>query len=171
MIYPKFKELIENINEINTIEKRRNFENELNNLVEKSFLNYQNYYKQYIIENNNFQALNNVSNKSIITERVDYCFISEEEYPFLKYFTFSNYPIKEEFEKNFEEIINKNNYPVINSFIKCYYEGDEEKIQNLPLINPFSLYMINRYSYNTTRKEANNKSINDDLIIFQIIII
>ena len=41
MIYPKFKELIENINEINTIEKRRNFENEINNLVEISFLNYQ----------------------------------------------------------------------------------------------------------------------------------
>ena len=66
MIYPKFKELIENINEINTIEKRRNFENEINNLVEKSFLNYQNYYKKYIIENNNIQKLNNVSNKSIL---------------------------------------------------------------------------------------------------------
>ena len=56
-------------------------------------------------------------------------FISEEEYPFLKYFTFSNYPIKEQFEINFEKIINKNNYPVIKSFIKYYYEGDEEKIQ------------------------------------------
>ena len=164
MIYPKLKELIQNINEINSIEKRRNFENEINNLVEISFLNYQKYYINYIKENKNIQELIQESNKSIITEKVDYFLMSEEKYPLLKYFTFSNYPTREQFENNFDEIINKNNFPVINSFIKFYNEGEEEKIQNLPLINPFSLYMINRHSYNLTRKEANNKSINDDLI-------
>ena len=84
------------------MKKEKIFENKINNLVEKSFLNYQNYYKKYIIENNNVEELNHVSIKSIITERVDYFFISEEEYPFLKYFTFSNYPIKEQFVINFE---------------------------------------------------------------------
>ena len=44
MIYPKLKELIQNINEIDTIQKRRNFENEINNLVKTSFLDYQKYY-------------------------------------------------------------------------------------------------------------------------------
>ena len=164
MIYPKLKELIHKTNEMNTIEKRRNFENDINYLVEISFLNYQKYYEKYIKENDNIQELNYVSNKSIITENVDYSFIPQKEYPLLKYFTFTNYPIREKFETKFEEIRNKNIFPVINSFIKFYNEGEEEKIQNLPLINPFSLYMINRHSYNLTRKEANNKSINDDLI-------
>jgi hypothetical protein len=164
MIYPKLKELIQNINEINTIQKRRNFENEINNLVETSFLDYQKYYTNYIKENKNIQEINQESNKSIITEKVDVFLMSEEKYPLLKYFTFSNYPTRAQFENNFDEITNKNNFPVINSFIKCYNEGEEEKIKNLPLINPFSLYMINRHSYNSTRKEANNKSINDDLI-------
>jgi hypothetical protein len=76
------------------------------------------------------QEINQESNKSIITEKVDVFLISEEKYPLLKYFTFSNYPTRAQFEKNFDEITNKNNFPVINSFIKCYNEGEEEKIKN-----------------------------------------
>ena len=74
MIYPKLKELIQNINEIDTIQKRRNFENEINNLVETSFLDYQKYYTNYIKENKNIQEINQESNKSIITEKVDVFF-------------------------------------------------------------------------------------------------
>ena len=76
----------------------------------------------------------------------------------IKYFTFSKYPTKERFERGFELIQNKNlYYDYLN-------QGHSEKIQYLSLLNPFTLYMINRHSYNISRQDANKKTINDDLI-------
>ena len=54
---------------------------------------------------------------------------------------------KERFERGFELIQNKNLYPVLNSYYDYLNQGHSEKIQYLSLLNPFTLYMINRHSY------------------------
>ena len=75
--------------------------------------------------------------KSIITESIN---ISENDYPFIKYFTFSKY--KRKFEKGFE-------FKIKIYILNSYYlnQGNSENIQYLSLLIPFTLYMINRHSY------------------------
>ncbi len=147
MIYPKLKELITNTSDMATIEKRKSFETQFNNYIENSLQNYNSYYENYIKLNYSIQEIQIVSNKSIITESINPINISENDYPLIKYFTFSKYPTKERFEKGFELLQNKNLYPVLNSYFNHLNQGDSEKIQYLSLLNPFTLYMINRHSY------------------------
>ena len=163
MIYPKLKELITNTSDMATIEKRKSFETQFNKYINDSLKNYNSYYDNYIKSNNNIQEIQTLSNKSIITESINPINIPENDYPLIKYFTFTKYPTKKSFEKAFELLQNKNIYPVLNSYFTYLNQGDFEKIQYLSLLNPFTLYMINRHSYNISRQDANKKTINDDL--------
>ena len=163
MISQKVKELIKNTSDMTTIEKRKSFETQFTNYIENSLNNYNSYYENYIKLNYSIQEIQIVSNKSIITESINPINISENDYPLIKYFTFSKYPTKERFERGFELIQNKNLYPVLNSYYDYLNQGHSEKIQYLSLLNPFTLYMINRHSYNISRQDANKKTINDDL--------
>ena len=147
MIYQQVKELINNTSDMTTIEKRKSFETQFNNYIENSLNNYNSYYDNYMKVNYSIQEIQTLSNKSIITETINPINIPENDYPLIKYFTFSKYPTKERFEKGFELLQNKNLYPVLNSYFNYLNQGDSEKIQYLSLLNPFTLYMRNRHSY------------------------
>ena len=84
----------------------------------------------------------------------------ENEYPFLKYFIYTEYPSISDFIKDFEEIKDyKLNYPLLYNYINYITGSKENKIKYLeyiPSFNEFSNIMIKSFSNRITREEAKN---------------
>ena len=163
-IFDEFSELLQNCNEINNGEERIKFEEKVENLLNKFYEKYPSYLKNYIIENQKLHNIDPETLKSIILELYNPEQYDEKKYPFMKYFILTKYSNKEYFQNEFYKIKNiEVLYPLISAYINPKNE-QIELLKYLPQYNKFLNYMINRYSYKISRKEAYNKKINDEPI-------
>ena len=162
LIFEKLSEKIKNCKEIKTVEEHEKFENEIEELLEQSYNEYDNNYQIYINNINKMQKSNKNSIKSLMLENNDIKAYDELDYPFYKYFIMTSYPTKEDFIhelKNIKEYEKK--YPIISYYLR---EDNPEKflIKYLPKFNNFSNFMIEHYSYKISREDAAKRIIKEE---------
>ena len=162
IIIPEISKIIIN-NEKSMIEinERYEFENECNQVIEKSILNYKDYYSNYIKNNKKILDYNI---KSILQETSNLEILSHN-YPLIKYFNVVNYPNYQKFLDEFNLIQNHNiKYPVITNYLIAFQKEEQKKfLESFHLINPFITYLLNKYSNKITREEAKKRKIINEI--------
>ena len=164
LIFDKFSELLKNCGEMKNAEQRNKFEENVEELLNKCYQEYQKYSENYLKINQKLHRAEPEAIKSIILELYNPEQYDEKKYPFLKYFIMTKYSTEETFRnelykiKNYEDL-----YPLVSSYINPKNK-EIELLKYLPKYNKFLNYMINHYSYKISRKEANNKKLKDEPI-------
>ena len=162
-IIPDLFELIDQYEDLDTIEKRNEFEEKINNLVNDTIHNKE-ILKNYEENNNIYLGLKTTSMKAILQEIFPPNNYDEKEYPFLKYFMLRLSPSENVLLEYLKKVPNYNEkYPIINSFLSNELGIQIGLLQNILLMNPLVDYMINKYSYNITRDKAKEVKISDIL--------
>eukprot|EP00833_Pecoramyces_ruminatium_P010610 jgi/Orpsp1_1/1184642/evm.model.c7180000090364.1 len=160
------KLISENRLEMKTPKERDNFENLCNQKVENAIKNYNNYYLQYINNNNEILKINDDTMKSIIEETSDINKLSKIKYLLIKYFYAADYPSYEKFYNQFNAIPDySNQYPVISNYLNVIIEKREklEFLESFHYINPLVVYAIEKYSNKISRVNAKKIKIKDEL--------
>ena len=107
---------------------------------------------------------NNMS--SLIQELYSFQYYNNEnEYPYLKYLYYYNYPNKDSLFNIIESNNNyKNKYPLTYNMLKYTtdYKSQMEKLRYIPKINKKINHLINNYSYKISRDQALHKKIIDE---------
>ena len=163
-IFEKLSDLIINSKSFKNIEETKEFENKVDEIIIKSINNYQEYKNQYIKENYDLlQKDEAYINYLIVKELIP---IESVKYEDMKFFIltktkledndnyFKNYIYKVGFKKC------QVDYPLLSQYL--FGNDDIEKLKYLPNINNFSNYLLHKFSYKISRKEAKEKKINDN---------
>ena len=164
MIFPQLKNILNDSSFMTTIEKRKDFESKVNNLVEECKMSFDNYKNKFIHLNNEIMKEENYFLKSILMETINISEINEDEYPYYKYFILSKYPSMYNLQVKFDSNEYQLKYPIISSYIKLLDSTNYNDLKNLQKLNQFENYILNRHSYNLTRKESRIIKIKEDLI-------
>lgn len=156
-----FQKIIEEIlesGEMDSIEKRKTFEDKVSKILEDGIKNYQKSLEDYTQKTVNLLGVSQTSTRNLINESSDPSLFNKAEYPLLKYFFVSEYPSLDKIKKQIDLVENKFIlYPVLSNFFKS---REESKImKNLPLINPFANKMLTIYSCAISRKKAKEDKI------------
>ena len=165
LIFDKFSELLKNCGEMKNVEQRNKFEENVEELLNKCYQEYQKYSENYLKINQKLHCIKPEAIKSIILELYNPEQYDEKKYPFLKYFTMTSYPTEETFRnelykiKNYEDL-----YPLVSSYINPKNK-EIELLKYLPKYNKFLNFMKDYYSYKISRKEAYSKKLKDEPII------
>ena len=163
VITPNLIELINQYENIETIEKRSEFEDKINQLVNDT-INNKEQLKRYKEDNNLYLGLSLTSMKAILQEIFPPDNYDEKEYPYLKYFMLRLSPSEDLLLENIKKLPNYiNKYPIINAYLNEEYRMNIDSLQNILLMNPLVDYMINKYSYNVTRERAKEIKISEIL--------
>ena len=146
--------LSDNLNEQIIIDMETKIENEISKYLENFVFYEDEYYTMVDKMKNNF--LKNNKFKNIITEEKKIYNESnlEKEYPYIKYFTLTNFCGFEDFKNQFLYLVNdKSNYPMIN----CLINNNDIIIiiNNLHYINHFFNEINNDLMLKINRDEAN----------------
>ena len=156
-IFDKISEKLKNYKVKKALEEREKFEEEIEQILEESYKEYNNYSKIYNINNEQLLELDKYSMKSLVLETNDVTSYDENDYPFYKYFLMTTYPTKEAFIIELKKVPQyETKYPLLTNYLR---EDNSEKflIKYLPEFNEFSNFMIDYYSYNISRKDASDR--------------
>ena len=166
MIFPKICEKLKNCKEMKTIEERGKFEDDIEQLLEISYKEYDRYSKEYLKINREAIKFDKNSMKSLMLENVEIQEYDEENYPFYKFFLMTTYPTKDIFINEFKKIIKHEEiYPLLTSYISVNNDNKTLKLLKiLPGFNEFVNFMIDNYSYNLSREEASTKILKEEEI-------
>ena len=165
IIFIKIANLIKNIGDMSTIEKRTEFEILFNNCINDIINNKEEYekeekiYKEYNekIKGSDAQSLVEIISENYSPFENIY---SEEEYPNLGLFLLSKYPSISDLEINLGKIKDySQKYCLLNQVLIC----DEEfkSIENIVNINKLVELLYNKYNNKISRDEAKNKKLLD----------
>ena len=164
-IFKKLSEIIKNCQIIKSEAELNNFEQKVEELIESSINEYPNYSKKYMEINEKLTNIKKTSLKAIICELEP---PNEElypfnEYPFLKYFTYTKYQTIEDLKKYIgEKESYMNEFPLLYKYL-LYINGESEakNLKYLPIFNEFTNLMVNYFSFNITREASKTTKIND----------
>eukprot|EP00833_Pecoramyces_ruminatium_P010934 jgi/Orpsp1_1/1184966/evm.model.c7180000091747.1 len=166
MIIPEISKIIvENNSNMMTPGDRDNFELRCDRIINNTLLNFTDYYKTYVNHNQEILEIKDDTIKSILQEISDITSLSPKIYPLISYFNATNYPNPEKFYEEFMSMSNLvEQYPVITNYMNaCENEENIKFLENFHLINPFIVYMLERYNNKISRKEAKEKKIKDEI--------
>ena len=172
LIFEKIMNLIINVGTFQDIEEIAKFENDVDKVIEETIENYSTKKSEYIKFNFKLleKKIENAQNDNylLVGELVPFDKLDKDMKLFMLTNTFNeekqndknyfkNYIIKYGKKFGYEEIQIK--YPLINQILF----GDEniKNLEHLPNINNLSNYLVNKFSHKISRKDANQKSIND----------
>ena len=162
LIFKKLSEKIKNCKELKTNDEREQFEGEIDQLLEESYKEYEEYSKTYLELNKEALSLDQHNMKSLMLENNDIKTYDEENYPFYKFFLMSTYPSKENMINELKKIIQfEQKYPLLSLYVN---DLDDRMylLKNLPEFNEFENFMIDNYSYKISREEASNRLLKDE---------
>ena len=163
VIIPDLFKLIGQYDILETIEKRDEFEEKINELVNDT-INNKKLFEEYEEYNNVYLGLKLTSMKAILQEIFPPNNYDEKELPYLKYFMLRLSPSESLLSESLRRIPDYNNkYPIINAYLNNEFRIQIELLQNILLMNPLVDYMINKYSYNITRDKAKEIKISEIL--------
>ena len=163
VILPELFEVMKQYENLETIEKRNEFEEKINVLINNTISN-KNLFEKYEENNNIYLGLELTSMKAILQEIFPPNDYDENQYPYLKYFMIRLSPSENlllNYLRRIPDYINK--YPIINAFLNDEFKIQIDLLQNIILMNPLIDYMINKYSYNITRDKAKDIKISEIL--------
>ena len=155
-----FKELTDELVKICKIEKIEdlfNIEKKLDEIINKSLKEYNDYQKKYYEINNKINnheldttlyLLNEYNNHSLYTKK----------YPFYKYFLYTNYTL----ENNIKSNDKYKNYIVLRKYLnKDKYYDKIKNLKTLDIFNRFNNLILDTYSNKISKEEAEQKKIED----------
>jgi len=163
VIIPDLLEVMKQYENLETIEKRNEFEEKINGLINKT-INNKKLFEKYEENNNMYLGLELASMKAILQEIFPPNNYDEKVYPYLKYFMIRLSPSENlllDYLRRIPDYINK--YPIINAYLNEEFRIQIDLLQNILLMNPLVDYMINKYSYNITRDKAKEIKISEIL--------
>jgi len=168
-ILPKLTDIIVNNDKrMENANEREEFEQRVNEIVETAIKKetYEESYNIYIRNNKDILELEDDSIKSILQETSNLNNLPEDSYPLMKYFYAANYPDYVKFYNQFTALDNsQERYPVIANYLNSLQNEESiRSLQNFNLINPFVIYMLNKYNNKISRKEAEEIIIYDELV-------
>ena len=163
-------------NSFQNVEKRNIFEKEVEKIIIENINNYNDYqkfyfdeqYKQLNIkkdEEENKEKNKEINNKDdikiIVNEVFPLEYYPENDYPFFKYFMYTEYPDKNNFILKFQEIgeTYKYQYPLLYQLLLD--DPNLKKLKYFYNFNEFCNYMLDHYSYKISRDKASKISLND----------
>jgi len=166
-IMPEITDLISK-NEFSLIHSkdREYFENQCNQVVEKAIVNYSNYYRMYMKNNQGILEINDDTIKAILQETSNIENLPQSSYPLIQYFYVATYPNYIEFEEQFDELEDSlKHYPVLTNYLKATSIKKEEIefLKNFCRINPLITYALEKYSNEISRAQAKETLIKDEL--------
>ena len=165
LIFKRLSELIKNYEYFTESDSRDNFEEKIEQLVNKCLSEYDNYSTNFIAENKILLELDNYNIKTIINELSP---PNEEiyhfnDYPLFKYFILTNYISR-------DDLINKLGpskiyvlkYPLLHQYLLDNI--DTKKMKYLPAFNEFTNYMVDNYSFKISRDDAKKRELKSEPI-------
>ena len=164
MIFKELCDKLANCKNLKTSKEREKFEEEIEQMLEKNYKEYDEYQKRYIEKNKTALQLDKSSMKSLVLEIIDENEYDQKNYPFYKLLFMTTYPSVDSFKHELKKIPNyEKKYPLLNLSLimenKCKY-----LIKYLPKFNSFINFMIDNYSYKISRVEASTMLIKDQEI-------
>ena len=161
MIFKKLSKLIKECKYITEMEKRVEFEYNVEKIIKECINNYQTYSEKYKAENQKQLNLSNYDNKTLITQLVEptETIYPEKDYPMFKYFILTKYKTKQDFEKSMNS---KEKYPLISQILSN--NQDIHKLKHLIPFKEFTNYMIDSYSFKISRDDAKKRILKDEPI-------
>ena len=165
LIFKRLSQLIKNCEYFTSAYLRDNFEEKIEDLINKCLSEYNNYSIGFIEENKKELELDNYNIKTIINELSP---PTEDkypphEYPLFKYFILTKYSTKEDFIKKLgPSNIYVLKYPLLYQYLLDNI--DTKKIKYLPAFNEFTNYMIENYSFKISRDDAKKRKLENEPI-------
>ena len=163
IIFDKIIELMSNIQDLSTIQKRQEFETSINNYIEELINNREQYDNEELKYNNYNEKIKGSSPQSlneIISENYSPFgdLYDENDYPYLGLFLVSKYPDLIEMEKSLEKKKDyTQNYCLLNQVIIC--NEDYGRIENVVNINKLVNLLYQKYNNKIERDKAKTKKI------------
>ena len=161
LIFKELSQMIKDCKFLTKEEEREEFENKVENLIDKCIEEYQFCSYNYIEENKKMlKKIDNYSAETILSE-LSYPneeIYPEKDYPMLKYFILTKYKTRDDFIKHIYN--NKEKYPLINQLLNI--KPEYKKLKFLPAFNEFINYMVDNYSFSITRDEAKEKILSNE---------
>ena len=152
---------IDNINnlELKQINKRNEFENKINDIVIKCLDNY----NEFKHKSENLK-LNTMSQFEKIIKEDDNIKNDDNDFPYYQYFSVPNFPNEKNLSESLKKYPNEEDYPILKSYLK--YKNDEhiKNLKNILLMNPFENTILDKYSFNISRKDAKYRKKITDVI-------
>ena len=163
IIFAKIIEFMSNIEDMSTIEKRQEFETNINNYIEQ-LINNKDLYDNEELKYNAFNEKIKGSNPQALTEIISENYspfgdlYDKNEYPYLGLFLLSKYPDLIEMEKCLEKKKDyTQNYCLLNQVLIC--NEDYGKIENVVNINKLVNLLYQKYNNKIERDKAKTKNI------------
>ena len=157
LIFEKMSDLIIKCKMITEEKELITFENKVEKLVETSIIEYPKYSEQYLLNNKKLLPLKEHDIRTIICELeppIEEIY-PHNDYPFLKYFTYTKY---RKIDNLIKELGPEKDYKFEHPLLYEYFnDSNAKKLKYLPSFNDFSNLMIDNYSFNITREEAKNR--------------
>ena len=130
-------------------------EKALEEIIQKKILSFKENYKSFYKSRNNKFSFQNLIEETYID-------LDQNEYPFYKYFYYSNY-IDENYLLNILNYIEKDRYPVLLKILENIINKKENKytLDNLPKFNEVLNLFNEKYSFTIKRGKANTLKLKD----------
>jgi len=159
LIFKDISDLISNCKITNSESELISFEENFEYKIQSNIQKYPDFYDKYIKFNRECTKIKCNDIRIIINELFPPLenLYPEIEFPFLKYFMYTEY--KTNFIKDFEQEEDyMEKYPLLYNYLNYINGSDEKKAINylkyLPSFNKFTNSMVNKFSYRKTREEA-----------------
>ena len=145
------------------------FEEKVEKLIETCINEYPDYSEKYLKINKQLLPLKEKNIRTIISELEPpieeiYPF---EEYPFLKYFTYTKYRTLDNLIKELgPEEDYMYTHPLLFQFLSEYSNdnSDVKKMEYFPAFNNFANMMIDHYSFKISREDAKNRMLDTNIV-------
>ena len=164
IIFDKINELMRNVGDMSTLEKREEFENSIKIYLEK-LINDKNIYYEEEIKYNKFNEKIKQTNPNnlieIISENYSPLIYDFNDYPNLMYFLLSKYPDLTDMNLNLNKTINNNNKYFLIKEILNENIGGLELMKNIIDINKLVNMLYIKYNNKIERDEAKKMNIID----------
>ena len=158
LIFKRLSELIKNCEYFTEGNQRDNFEENVENLINKCLSEYNDYNNIFIEENKSQLELDNYNIKTIINELSPPTedIYPPKDYPLFKYFILTKYSSREDFIKKIgPPNVYVLKYPLLHQYL--IDNVDTKKMKYLPAFNEFVNYMIENYSFKISRDDAKKR--------------
>ena len=162
-LYKNDKINFEDYDNFNSLEERNKFEQKFNEIIKDIDDEYNSYSEEFKNINEQLKKNNLDIFYYLIAESNELNLEKNEDF---KYFNLLNVPYFvtiDDFNAFFDKQ-NKTKFPIINYYLKHNKDEKFKDLENILIINPFELYLLEKYSNKITRTEAKENKKIEDLI-------
>ena len=166
LIFKKLTDEIKSCKPMTEEKDRDEFEKKVEIIVSESIKEYPSFEKKYLENNEKILGLNAFDIQTIVSEifQPSEEIYKIEEYPYLKYFTYTKYRAREDLVKMLgPEKEYSRKYPLLYKYFQD--NSKTRKLKYLQAFNEFTNYMVENYSCQISRQIAKEKILQNEEIM------